>query len=317
MDSLIQVTHLTKKFRECTAVNDVSFSAHAGEIFGLLGPNGAGKTTTLRTLATVLAPSSGTARICGFDIIEQPQEARKHVGMLTTEIGVYERFSGRENLRYFGQLYGLFGEELEHRIEELSTLLAMQEFLDKRAGKYSTGMKQKLAIARSVIHNPDVIIFDEPTAGLDVLASQTVIRFMKRARERGKLVVLSTHEMVDAEKLCDRVAIMHQGKIIAIDTVDRVKQQTGAYDLEEAFVALVHGDGSATWQERPEKKRLRTISPMAIVLSLRVATILLVIIGFLGNMQGWFPVGIGYGMIVLGILTSMFAKRLQKKRALT
>lgn len=239
MKPVVVVKNLTKDFKKTRAIEGVSFEAKEGEIFGLLGPNGAGKTTTIRTIATVLNPTSGTAEVCGFDILKNPQEVRRNIGVLTTDIGVYDRFTGRENLHYFGELYGLFNKALEKRIEELSKLLEMEDFLDRKSGEYSTGMKQKLAIARSVIHDPKVIIFDEPTAGLDVLASQTVLNFMKKAKMSGKCIILSTHQMVDAEKLCDRIAIIHQGKLIALDTVEAVKCKTKTNNLEDAFLALV------------------------------------------------------------------------------
>lgn len=221
------------------AVDNVSFTADSEEIFGLLGPNGAGKTTTIRLIATVLKPTAGTVLVAGFDILKEPEAVRKNIGVLTTDIGLYDRFTARENLRYFGELYGLSGQSLEQRINELINVLEMQDFADRRAGKFSTGMKQKVAIARSIIHDPRVIIFDEPTAGLDVLASQTVVRFMQKAREMGKLVILSTHEMYDAERLCDRVGIMHQGKLVTVETVRQLEERTKAGNLEDAFMAIV------------------------------------------------------------------------------
>jgi len=239
MSTIISVKNLTKKFKDFKAVQEVSFDVWDGEIFGLLGPNGAGKTTIIRIIATVLAPSAGTAEVLGFDIIKNSEEVRKNIGVLTTDIGIYERFSGRENLRYFGELYGISKEALEKRINELADLLEMQDFIDRRAGKYSTGMEQKLAIARSVIHDPKIIIFDEPTAGLDVLASQTVLNFMRRAQKPGGCVIFSTHQMNDAEKLCDRVVIIHKGKVIASDTVEILKSKVGAEDLEGVFMKLV------------------------------------------------------------------------------
>ena len=239
MSSILSVKNLTKEFKNFKAVDEVSFDVGEGEIFGLLGPNGAGKTTIIRIIATVLAPTKGTAEVLGFDIIKDSEEVRKNIGVLTTDIGVYERFSGRENLKYFGELYGLSKEALEERINELANLLEMQDFIDRKAGKYSTGMKQKLAIARSVIHNPKIIIFDEPTAGLDVLASQTVLRFMRRAKKPGKCVILSTHQMHDAEKMCDRVVIIHKGKMIANDEIEVLKNKTGSSDLEDVFMKLV------------------------------------------------------------------------------
>ncbi len=239
MTPVIKIQNLTKKFKDFVAVDDVSFSVLKGEIFGLLGPNGAGKTTTIRLLATMLTPTSGSAEVCGYDIIKSSEKVRANIGVLTTDIGCYDRFTGAENLRYSGSLYGLTGQSLESRISEVAKLLDMEDFLNRKAGKYSTGMKQKLAIARSVIHNPTVIIFDEPTSGLDVLASQTVLRFMKEMRELGKSVIFSTHHMIDAEKLCDKVAIMHMGKIVDIGSVNEIKTKTKTSDLEEAFLKII------------------------------------------------------------------------------
>lgn len=240
MSTIISVKNLTKQFKNFKAVDGVSFDVGEGEIFGLLGPNGAGKTTIIRIIATVLAPTKGTAEVLGFDIIKDSEEVRKNIGVLTTDIGVYERFSGRENLRYFGELYGISKKALEKRINELADLLEMQDFIDRRAGKYSTGMEQKLAIARSVIHDPKIIIFDEPTAGLDVLASQTVLDFMRKSQKPGGCVIFSTHQMNDAEKLCDRVVIIHKGKVIANNAVEALKNKTGAGDLEDVFMKMVN-----------------------------------------------------------------------------
>ncbi|MFH1597735.1 MAG: ATP-binding cassette domain-containing protein [Patescibacteria group bacterium] len=236
---LTKVFKSTKKKRKVVAVDNISFNAEAGEIFGLLGPNGAGKTTAIRVIATILKATSGTALVAGHDIVKNAETVRKNIGVLTTDIGLYDRFTARENLRYFGLLYGISKEKLEHRIDQLVSILKMEDFADRRAGKFSTGMKQKVAIARSIIHDPQVVIFDEPTAGLDVLASQTVTSFIKSSKEMGKLVILSTHRMIDAQKLCDRVAIMHRGKIISIDSVAKILEKTNSQDLEEAFVKLV------------------------------------------------------------------------------
>ncbi|MDD5342061.1 MAG: ATP-binding cassette domain-containing protein [Patescibacteria group bacterium] len=310
---LLDIKNLVKKFNTFTAVDNVSLQAKSGEVFGLLGPNGAGKTTTIRVIATVLQATSGTAEVAGFDISRQSKEVRQNVGVLTTEIGVYERFTGRENLRYFGELYGLAGEKLENRINELIDLLDMRDFADKRSGKYSTGMKQKLAIARSVIHDPKVIIFDEPTAGLDVLASQTVMRFIQRVRGEGRLVILSTHEMADAEKLCDRVAIMHKGRIIAVDTVAAIKQHTRAVDLESAFVNMIRGDQPAIIDQGEKKTKGKRLSSFQTILILRITAIVLIVFGFLGNFLGWYNVTIGYGLAALGIILSFIAKRFQRK----
>lgn len=237
---VLSVRNLVKEYKEgARAVDGVSFEVKAGEIFGLLGPNGAGKTTIIRSISTILSFTSGEIKVLGADNKKKPKEVRSSIGVLTTDIGAYDRFTGRENLKYFGELYGMKKGELKKRIDELSELLDMKEFLDKRAGEYSTGMKQRLAIARSVIHDPAVIIFDEPTSGLDVLASQTVRNFMARSKKLGRAVIFSTHQMYDAEKLCDRVFVIHKGKMVAYDTVERIKESTGAGDLEDAFLKLV------------------------------------------------------------------------------
>ncbi|MGE5392230.1 MAG: ABC transporter ATP-binding protein [Candidatus Saccharibacteria bacterium] len=241
--AILETKNLTKQYGDFKAIDSVSFEAHEGEIFGLLGPNGAGKTTTIRAIATVLAPTSGTATVDGYDIVKDGESVRRTIGVLTTEIGVYGRFSGRENLEYFGQLYSMEPSRLKQRIDELSALLVMDDFLDKRASDYSTGMKQKLAIARSVIHDPKVIIFDEPTSGLDVLASQTVLNFMRKAKELNKCVLFSTHQMPDAERLCDRTAIIHKGRVVFNDTIAKLKQETGTANLEDAFLKLVNRKG--------------------------------------------------------------------------
>ncbi|MFA6908661.1 MAG: ATP-binding cassette domain-containing protein [Patescibacteria group bacterium] len=254
---MLSVKNLTKTFDGITAVDDASFEARGGEIFGLLGPNGAGKTTTIRLIATVLTPTSGTATVGGFDVLTQAQDVRKHVGILTADIGLYDRFTARENLRYFGKLYSLEGAPLEKRIDDLIEIMDMKRFADRRAGQFSTGMKQKVAIARSIIHDPDVVIFDEPTAGLDVLASQTVIAYMLHAREQGKLVVLSTHDMAHAQQLCDRVAIMHRSKIVALDTQQALLSRTNAKNLEEVFLAIVGEDAAKHVEHEHEERQLR------------------------------------------------------------
>ncbi|XOU94644.1 MAG: ATP-binding cassette domain-containing protein [Candidatus Kerfeldbacteria bacterium] len=257
---MLKVTNLTKKFKNFTAVDDVSFEAKTGEIFGLLGPNGAGKTTTIRVLATVLKATSGTANIAGFDINDNSEEVRKNIGVLTAEIGLYDRFTARENMRYFGQLYGMGGKKLEERIDELVYVLHMERFADRRAGKFSTGMKQKVAISRSIIHDPKVIIFDEPTAGLDVLASQTVISFMKESKKNGKLVILSTHDMNDAEKLCDNIAIIHRAKVVAKGTVSELLQKTNQDNLEGAFTSIVGTEAAIEAEKLAEEKQLSEMS---------------------------------------------------------
>lgn len=237
---MIVAQGLSKKFKDVTAVENVSFEAKAGEVFGLLGPNGAGKTTTLRLLSTVLRPTSGTATIAGFDVHRDPIEVRRRLGMLTAAIGLYGRFTARENIAYFGRLHGMSPEAIRKRTDELIAFLDMAEFADRRAENFSTGMKQRVAIARAIVHDPPVVIFDEPTAGLDLLAARLVLEFMRFAKTQGKCVILSTHHMHEAEALCDRVAIVHQAHLIADDTVTALKAGTGTASLEQAFMALVH-----------------------------------------------------------------------------
>ncbi len=251
---MLEVQELTKVFGTFTAVDHVSFDAHGGEIFGLLGPNGAGKTTTIRVIATILGATSGTATVLGHDIHTDPEGVRRSIGVLTAEIGLYDRFTARENMRYFGNLYGMSGPKLEQRIDELVHVLDMERFADRRAGSFSTGMKQKVAIARSIIHDPQVIIFDEPTAGLDVLASQTVIAYMKDAKAKGKLVVLSTHDMAHAQALCDRVAIIHRSKLLSLGTTQALLEKTHASTLEQAFLNIV-GEDAALQTERDREER--------------------------------------------------------------
>ncbi|MBU0707673.1 ATP-binding cassette domain-containing protein [Patescibacteria group bacterium] len=313
MKSLLEVKNLTKEFNGFKAVNNVSFEAYAGEVFGLLGPNGAGKTTTIRVIATTLTASSGTATVAGFDIKKQPEKVRSNIGVLTTDIGVYERLSGRENLKYYGQLNGMSNVELDEKINEVSRLLDMEDFVDRRASKYSTGMKQKLAIARSVIHDPKVVIFDEPTAGLDVLASQNIMRFMKKEKTAGKLVILSTHEMTDAEKLCDRVAIIHQGKIVTVDTVDSIKEKTQANDLEEAFVKLVHGSNISTLTQTTREKQSKESNKKKIGWIVRIGAIVLIAVGFLFSFLEISRV-VFYIFLALGIVMSFIGKYAFKEK---
>jgi sodium transport system ATP-binding protein len=239
MSIVLETEGLTKDYDGIRAVDHLDFEVEEKEIFGLLGPNGAGKTTTIRMLATVVVPSGGTARVLGRDICRDPLAVRRSIGVLTTDVGLYDRFTARENVRYFGRLYGMDDRKIDARIEELFGLLEMQDFADRRAGSFSTGMRQKTAIARAIIHDPSVLMLDEPTTGLDVLASQTVLGFIKQSKEQGKTVILSTHMMPVAQKLCDRVCIIHEGRLVALDKTEAILQRTGAVDLEDAFIAMV------------------------------------------------------------------------------
>jgi sodium transport system ATP-binding protein len=235
----VDVQELRKRFGAVQAVDGVSFQAGPGEICGVLGPNGAGKTTTLRLLATTLRPDSGTAAVYGHDILREPVAVRRAIGMLTASIGLYPRLTARENVAYFARLYGLSEAQTIRRIAALFRLLEMESYADRRTDTFSSGMKQKVAIARAVVHDPPILIFDEPTSGLDVLGARTVVEFIQACRAQGKCVLLSTHQLAQAAKLCDRVVIIHQGAVRAIGSVAELLARTGAADLEDAFLALI------------------------------------------------------------------------------
>ena len=241
---MIHVENLTKAFRdlrrgEVLAVDHIGFDAHAGEIFGLLGPNGAGKTTTMRILCTVMQPTSGIARVAGFDVATEAGEVRKRIGFLSANTAVYDRMSAWELVEYFGRLHGLEREGLRERMEEVFTTLQMNDFRDVLGAKMSTGMRQKVSIARAIVHDPPVLIFDEPTAGLDVLVARAVLQNIERLRSMGKCILFSTHIMREVEKLCDRVAIVSKGRVLAIGTLPELRETHRQHDLEEIFFQLV------------------------------------------------------------------------------
>ncbi len=221
---------------EVVAVKDVSFTAMPGRVMALLGPNGAGKTTTLRMLATILTPTSGTALVDGLDVRENPLAVRRRLGYISGDTGVYERMTAREMVTYFGRLHQMQEAAIKSRVFEIIEMLDMGSFADRMAGTYSSGQKQKLSIARTIIHDPPVLVFDEPTANLDVLVARTVNDFLLLSKERGKCVVLSTHVLSEADRLADDVAIIHHGRILARGTIEEV---TGGKDLEQVFFDLV------------------------------------------------------------------------------
>jgi sodium transport system ATP-binding protein len=222
------------------AVEDLSFEAHAGEVFGLLGSNGAGKTTALRMLATILTPTAGTAEVAGYDIVQSPAEVRRRVGFLSGDMGHYHRLSPREVLTIFAELNGLPRPTAKKRVEELIERFEMTSYADSRVDTFSTGMKQRAAIARVLVHDPPVLIFDEPTAGLDVPTAQIIESFISQTKSAGKCVVLSTHIMEEAEYLCDRIAVVHAGKLQALGTMDELRARTGKHRLREIFLDLIH-----------------------------------------------------------------------------
>jgi sodium transport system ATP-binding protein len=241
---MIQATELSKSYSdlrrgEFRALDGVSFAAREGEIFGLLGPNGAGKTTALRILSTVLVPSSGTAVVAGFDVVTQPSLVRHQIGFMSANTAVYDRMTAWEMVEYFGRLYGMEDEELHERMEELFDVLQMQEIRDLLGAKMSTGMKQKVSIARAIVHDPPVLIFDEATSGLDVLVARALLDAVRQLRDQGKCIVFSTHIMREAERLCDRIAIMHRGRILAEGTLASLLARYNEHDLEELFFRLI------------------------------------------------------------------------------
>jgi sodium transport system ATP-binding protein len=241
---MIQVKNLTKSFRDLRrgqvrAVDDISFEAVPGEVFGLLGPNGAGKTTTMRILCTVLKPTSGTATLAGFDVATQPSQVRQNIGFLSASTAIYDRMTAWEMVEFFGKLYGLTPERLRERMETVFATLQMNDFRDVLGAKMSTGMRQKVSIGRAIVHDPPVMIFDEPTLGLDVLVARAVLENIERLRDEGKCILYSTHIMREVEKLCDRVAIVSKGKIQAAGTLEELRDRHGGHDLEELFFRLV------------------------------------------------------------------------------
>ncbi|MCX8128534.1 MAG: ATP-binding cassette domain-containing protein [Clostridia bacterium] len=237
---MVKVKNLTKRFGEVTAVNGITFDIKKGEIFGLLGENGAGKTTTLRMLATMLKPTEGTAEICGFDIQTKPEEVRGHIGILFGgESGLYDRLTAEENIAYFGELNDMNKAEIKKRISYLAKAFGMEEYLDRKASKLSKGMKQKVALARSIVHNPDMMLLDEPTSGLDVSSIRDVHDFIADCKKDGKTVIFSSHSMNEVEKLCDRIGIIHKGNLLDTGTIDEFKKKYNDDDLEEIFIRLV------------------------------------------------------------------------------
>jgi sodium transport system ATP-binding protein len=236
-EAAVRVDRLEKTLGTNKVLRGISFEAHSGQIFGLLGPNGAGKTTTLRIICTLLAPDAGSVAVLGFDTRTAPQEVRRRVGVVTAEIGVYPRLSARENIAYFAELSGVLDGELRRKVDGVLERLDMASFANQRAESLSSGQKQKVAIARAIVHDPPVLMFDEPTSNLDVLASREIREFMVESRGRGKCVIFSTHVLHDAERLCDRVTIIHQGQVVGSGPTAEVRG--GRQDLEDAFLSLV------------------------------------------------------------------------------
>ena len=241
LGSAVRVDHLEKSLGPNKVLRGITFEARSGEIFGLLGPNGAGKTTTLRVICTLLAPDAGSVEVLGYDTRVSPQEVRRRVGVVTAEFGIYPRLSARENIAYFAELTGVLDGELDRKVDTVIDRLGMGGFARQRAESLSSGQKQKVAIARAIVHDPPVLMFDEPTSNLDVLASREIREFMVEAKARGKSVIFSTHVLHDAERLCDRVTIIHHGRVVANGSTAEVRGDHK--DLEDSFLSLVEAAG--------------------------------------------------------------------------
>lgn len=235
----IEVSNLSKVYQKgkesVHALHDVSFSVQQGEVFGLLGPNGAGKTTCLRILATLLHASNGSAKVADLDIVNDAQALRQKIGVVNGGMGLYDKLTGREVLHYFGKLYGMKKAAIEARINVLDKLLQLGDTLERRCDGFSTGMKQKIVIARAVLHDPPVIFFDEATNGLDVMARRAVLDFVQAYPSEGRAVIYSTHVMSEVEEVCDRAAIIHKGELIAQGSINELMRSVNANNLERAF----------------------------------------------------------------------------------
>ena len=241
---MIHVRQLRKTYAdlrrgEFVALGGVGFDAGPGEIYGLLGPNGAGKTTALRILSTVLRPTSGTATVNGYDVVTQASAVRHQIGFMSNNTAVYDRMTAWEMVEFFGRLYGMEEDSLQERIDGLFERLKMNDIRDLLGAKMSTGMKQKVSIARAIVHDPPILIFDEATSGLDVLVARALLEAVAELRDQGKCIVFSTHIMSEAERLCDRIGIIHRGQILAEGTLSELQDMHQERDLEELFFQLI------------------------------------------------------------------------------
>ena len=254
---MIQVHHLTKVYEdpdggEVAAVSDAVLTCNAGEIYGLLGANGAGKTTTLRCLATILTPTSGTATIAGHDLKTEPEAVRRSIGFLSASTGLYARLTPRETLTFFGSLHGLSGRELEGRVDEVIGLFDIAGYADRPNDRLSTGMKQRVGLARAVVHDPPVLILDEPTSGLDPIVSRTVEQAVLSLARAGKCVLFSTHLLSQAEDICSRIGVIGGGRVLGEGTIPELCAETGTRNLREAFFSLAER-ANATGEANPDE----------------------------------------------------------------
>jgi ABC-2 type transport system ATP-binding protein len=241
-NALIETRHITKRYGEKVAVSDVSFDVYGGEVFGFLGPNGAGKTTTIKMIAGLLQPSSGMIKVCGYDVINQPLQAKASNGYVPDTPNLYPKLSGRELLRFIGDLYEMHHEQIERRIDELLRLFDLAEAGDDLIDSYSHGMQQKTALAAALMHDPKALVLDEPTVGLDPKSARLIKDILRQMAERGAAVFLSTHILEIAERMCDRIGIINKGELIAVGTMDELRAMgTGESSLEDIFLGLTGG----------------------------------------------------------------------------
>jgi sodium transport system ATP-binding protein len=236
---MIRFERLSKRYGTVTAVRDLTLEVRPGEVYALLGPNGAGKTTALRCLATLLRPTAGRVSVAGVDVVADPIGTRRRIAFLAASMGLYERLTARELVAYFGRLHGLAGRALDDRVEELVVLFGIDGFAERLCGRLSTGQRQRVAVARALVHDPPALVLDEPTLGLDVLSGQTIYDFITRERGRGKAILLSTHQMEEVELLADRVGVLTRGELVAEGTTDELIARAGAPNLARAFLELV------------------------------------------------------------------------------
>jgi sodium transport system ATP-binding protein len=236
---VIEFDRLSKSYGDLLAVDGLTLRVPGGEVYALLGANGAGKTTALRCLATLLTPTAGAARIDGFDAAGQPLEVRRRLGFLAASMGLYQRLTARELLRYFAALNGVEGQAAERRVEEMVAAFDLGAFADRLCGKLSTGQRQRVSIARAVVHDPPALVLDEPTLGLDVISSEAIFRFISDARDRGRAVIFSTHQMSEVELLADRVGIIANGRLVAEGTAEEIVAGSGEQNLARAFLRIV------------------------------------------------------------------------------
>ena len=245
---MINVHQLTKAFdvngRNFLAVDDVSFNVQPGTVYGLLGPNGAGKTTTMRMILGLLRSDSGFSEISGIRSDVDPNGVKRQVGFVSAAAGVYQWLTAREMLSFFGDIYGITVKQSQQQIEELATLLNFQNILDQRCTTLSTGEKQRINLARALMHDPPVMILDEPTLGLDVVGSQTIFSYIELLKSRGKAVVLCTHRLEQAQRVCNHFGMLHHGRMVREGTLSDLQQQTGRADLVEMFVDLIEQDNT-------------------------------------------------------------------------